>query len=201
MNANAGRQWRPVRQAPRVQGHDFPHPDVPRAYPYGIYDVGRNAGFVNVGMDHDTGAFPAASIRGWWRAKAPLYWRSGPPTPQPPMRRKHAPRPPLAEMAAGRSSPTRRAGRWPVRHFPPGTSKWNKVEHIQTLLVHLLELAGSEPLRDDETIVDSIARTTTCKAGRSPVVWIAANTPPGAGSAMIYMKRINPRNATALHGD
>ena len=67
--ANAGRQWRPVRRAPRVQGHDFPHPDVPRAYPYGIYDVGRNEGFVNVGTDHDTAAFAVASLRGWWRAE------------------------------------------------------------------------------------------------------------------------------------
>ena len=53
----------------RVQGHDFPSPEVPRAYPYGIYDIGRNAGFVNVGTDHDTGAFAVASIRGWWRAE------------------------------------------------------------------------------------------------------------------------------------
>src|SRR3972149_4244818 len=65
--ANAGQQWRPAKQALRVQGHDFPSPDVPRAYPYGIYDVGRNEGFVNVGTDHDTGAFAVASIRGWGR--------------------------------------------------------------------------------------------------------------------------------------
>src|SRR5438128_5456546 len=73
--ANAGRQWRPVRHAPRVQGHDFPSPDVPRAYPYGIYDVGRNAGFVNVGTDHDTAAFAVASIRGWWRAEGRRLYR------------------------------------------------------------------------------------------------------------------------------
>lgn len=60
--ANAGRQWRSVRQAPRVQGHDFPSSDVPRAFPYGTYDVGRNEGFVNVGTDHDTAAFAVASI-------------------------------------------------------------------------------------------------------------------------------------------
>ena len=52
-----------------MQVHDFPSPDVPRAYPYGIYDIGRNAGFVNVGTDHDTGAFAVASIRGWWRVE------------------------------------------------------------------------------------------------------------------------------------
>jgi transposase len=63
---NAGRQWGPAKSAKTVQGHDFPSPDVPRAYPYGIYDIGRNAGFVNIGTDHDTGAFAVASIRGWW---------------------------------------------------------------------------------------------------------------------------------------
>jgi hypothetical protein len=66
---NQGRQWRKKGTAEKVQGHDFPGPEVPRAYPYGIYDLGRNAGFVNVGTDHDTGAFAVASIRGWWRAE------------------------------------------------------------------------------------------------------------------------------------
>ncbi len=66
---NAGRQWRPTTHPTRVKVHDFPDPSVPRAYPYGIYDVGRNTGFVNVGTDHDTGAFAVASIRGWWRAE------------------------------------------------------------------------------------------------------------------------------------
>ena len=61
-----GQQWLPAKH-PTVQGHDFPSPDVPRAYPYGIYDLGRNSGFVNVGTDHDTGAFAVTSIRGWWR--------------------------------------------------------------------------------------------------------------------------------------
>ena len=64
---NAGKQWLPAKQPKKVQGHDFPTPDVPRAYPYGVYDIGRNRGFVNVGTDHDTGAFAVASIRGWWR--------------------------------------------------------------------------------------------------------------------------------------
>src|ERR1019366_8293477 len=66
---NRGRQWRQTGTADKVNGHDFPGPEVPRAYPYGIYDLGRNAGFVNVGTDHDTGAFAVASIRGWWRAE------------------------------------------------------------------------------------------------------------------------------------
>ena len=66
---NGGRQWLPAKQPVKVNGHDFPQPDVPRAYPYGVYDVERNRGFVNVGTNHDTGAFAVASIRGWWRAE------------------------------------------------------------------------------------------------------------------------------------
>ncbi len=66
---NSGQQWLPAKRPIEVNGHDFPSPDVPRAYPYGIYDIKRNTGFVNVGTDHDTGAFAVASIRGWWRSE------------------------------------------------------------------------------------------------------------------------------------
>ena len=62
---NRGRQWRPAGEAQPVRSHDFPDPSVPRAYPYGIYDLGRNSGFVNVGTDRDTATFAVASIRGW----------------------------------------------------------------------------------------------------------------------------------------
>src|SRR5450756_1642365 len=65
--ANDGQQWLAAKEPIKVQGHDFPSPELPRAYPYGIYDLARNAGFVNVGTDHDTGEFAVASIRGWWR--------------------------------------------------------------------------------------------------------------------------------------
>ena len=63
---NKGRQWRRQGDVEKVQDHDFPGPEVPRAYPYGIYDLARNTGFVNVGTDHDTASFAVASIRGWW---------------------------------------------------------------------------------------------------------------------------------------
>src|SRR3989304_4140856 len=65
--ANGGRQWLPEKKPVKVQGHDFPGPDIPPAYPDGVYDLQRNTGFVNVGTDHDTAAFAVASIRGWWR--------------------------------------------------------------------------------------------------------------------------------------
>jgi hypothetical protein len=61
-----GHTWLPKKTPKTVQGHDFPEPSVPKALPYGIYDIALNQGFVNIGTDHDTGAFAVASIRGWW---------------------------------------------------------------------------------------------------------------------------------------
>ena len=162
--ANAGRQWRPARQAPRVQGHDFPKPEVPRAYPYGIYDVGRNEGFVNVGTDHDTAAFAVASIRGWWRAEGRRLYR-------------RARAIVLTADAGGSNGARLRLWKWELQkladetgralsvcHFPPGTSKWNKVEH--RLFSFISSNWRGEPLRDYETIVHLIARTTTAKGLR-----------------------------------
>jgi hypothetical protein len=156
---NGGRQWRQVGTAARVNVHDFPGPEVPRAYPYGIYDLGRNQGFVNVGTDHDTAAFAAASIRGWWRAEGRrLYPKS---------------RQIVITADAGGSNGSRlRLWKWELQrfanetnitlsvcHFPPGTSKWNKVEH--RLFSFISSNWRGEPLRDYETIVKLIAKTTT----------------------------------------
>jgi hypothetical protein len=156
---NAGQKWHRKGEAPRVEGHDFPDPDVPRAYPYGIYDLARNRGHVVVGTDHDTGQFAVASIRGWWRAEGQgLYPRS---------RR-------LLITADGGGSNGYRLRLWKcelqlladeirlpisVCHFPPGTSKWNKVEH--RLFSFISTNWRGEPLTDYETIVRLIAHTTT----------------------------------------
>lgn len=158
---NAGQQWRPATQPRPVQGHDFPTPAVPRAYPYGIYDIGRNTGFVNIGTDHDTGAFAVASIRGWWRHEGRHLY----PTT----------RTLLITADAGGSNGWRlrlwkvelqqfadETGlRLAVCHFPPGTSKWNKVEH--RLFSFISSNWRGEPLRDYETAVHLIAKTTTAK--------------------------------------
>jgi hypothetical protein len=158
---NKGRTWHKKSSPEVVNGHDFPDPSVPRAYPYGIYDLGRNTGFVNVGTDHDTGAFAVASIRGWWRhegrclypnAKQLLItadcggsngyrlrlWKSE-----------------LQKLANAMGCSIK------VCHFPPGTSKWNKVEH--RLFSFISSNWRGEPLRDYETIVRLIAATTTAK--------------------------------------
>jgi hypothetical protein len=156
---NGGAQWLPKKQPTKVQGHDFPHPSIPRAYPYGIYDLGRNAGFVNLGTDHDTGAFAVASIRGWWRHEG---------------RKLYSDATELLITADGGGSNGSRLRLWKLElqklsdetnlsisvcHFPPGTSKWNKVEH--RLFSFISSNWRGEPLRDYETIVRLISKTKT----------------------------------------
>jgi hypothetical protein len=158
---NKGRGWLPARQPVTVNGHDFPNPDIPRAYPYGVYDIGRNTGFVTVGTDHDTGAFAVNSIRGWWRDEG---------------RRLYSAATDLVITADGGGSNGSRLRLWKlslqaladetglaisVCHFPPGTSKWNKVEH--RLFSFISSNWRGQPLRDYETVVNLIARTTTAK--------------------------------------
>ena len=158
---NKGKQWLPKGEAEPVNGHDFASPDVPRAYPYGIYDLGRNTGFVNLGTDHDTATFAVASIRGWWKAEG---------------RRLYAGTSKLTITADGGGSNGYRLRLWKLElqkladetgiditvcHFPPGTSKWNKVEH--RLFSFISSNWRGEPLRNYETIVSLIARTTTAK--------------------------------------
>jgi hypothetical protein len=161
---NAGQQWREKGSAERVAGHDFPDPALPRAYPYGIYDLARNTGFVNVGTDHDTASFAVASIRGWWRQEGRrLYPRTA--------------RLLITADGGGSNGYRVRLWKWELQrlanqtgleiavcHFPPGTSKWNKVEH--RLFSFISSNWRGEPLRDYETVVGLIACTTTAKGLR-----------------------------------
>lgn len=158
---NKGQQWRKAKSPQKVNGHDFAGPLVPRAYPYGVYDLGQNSGFVNVGTDHDTGAFAVASIRGWWRKEGKRIYAKA--------RR-------LLITADGGGSNGYRLRLWKLElqkmsdetglsitvcHFPPGTSKWNKVEH--RLFSFISSNWRGEPLKDYETVVRLIANTTTSK--------------------------------------
>ena len=156
---NGGRQWRAPGTAHEVNGHDFPGPDIPRAYPYGIYDLAQNTGHVVIGTDHDTSEFAVASIRGWWQKSGSTQYRG-------------AKR--LLITADGGGSNGYRSGLWKrelqrlsddlglsisVCHFPPGTSKWNKVEHF--LFSFISSNWRGEPLADYETIVKLISSTRT----------------------------------------
>ena len=156
---NNGRKWHSKGDAPKVQGHDCPGPEVPRAYPYGIYDLAKNTGRVVIGVDHDTGQFAVASIRGWWRAEGKRLY--------PDAKR-------LLITADGGGSNGYRLSLWKrelqrlsnelafpvsVCHFPPGTCKWNKVEHL--LFSFISSNWRGEPLTDYETMANLISGTKT----------------------------------------
>ena len=196
--ANAGRQWHPKRQAVKVQGHDFPSPEIPRAYPYGIYDLGRNRGFVNLGTDHDTAAFAVASIRGWWRSEG---------------KRLYPQAKSILITADGGGSNGSRLRLWKlelqkfadesgllitVSHFPPGTSKWNKIEH--RLFSFISSNWRGKPLLNYETIVNLIAKTTTAKGLKVTCRLERRKYPIGRKVSNEEMKQINiERNK--FHGE
>ena len=195
---NAGQQWLPAKQPKKVQGHDFPNPEIPRAYPYGIYDLGRNSGFVNVGTDHDTGAFAVASIRGWWHFEGRrLYPNAGM----------------ILITADGGGSNGSRLRLWKLElqkfadqtglcisvcHFPPGTSKWNKIEH--RLFSFITSNWRGEPLRDYETIVNLIAKTTTAKGLKVTCRLDRRKYPTGRKVSDEEMENINVER-NKFHGD
>jgi transposase len=156
---NNGQEWRAKGQPELVRVHDFVDPELGRATPYGIYDLGRNSGWVSVGMDHDTAEFAVETIRRWWRSMGrPTY---------PEARRL------LITADAGGSNGAR-LRLWKVElqkfadetglriavcHFPPGTSKWNKIEH--RLFSYISQNWRGKPLRSFEAVVSLIAATTT----------------------------------------
>jgi len=156
---NGGREWQPRGQPEEVQVHDFPDPAVGKAIPYGIYDVGRNTGWVNVGQDHDTATFAVESLRRWWRTVGAVLY------PQ-------AKRLLICADSGGSNGYRLRLwkvemGRWAtevgltiaVCHLPPGTSKWNRIEH--RLFSHISMNWRGRPLESHEVVVELIGATTT----------------------------------------
>jgi transposase len=156
---NAGREWRPQGQPVRVRSHDFLVQAEGKAVPYGVYDLAADAGWVNVGTDHNTAAFAVESIRRWWdgtgRGDYPGARRllittdAGGPDGY----RARAWKTQLAAFAVEAGLAVT------VCHFPPGTSKWNKIEH--RLFSHITMNWQGRPLTSYQVIVASIAATTT----------------------------------------
>jgi hypothetical protein len=157
--ANKGREWQPKGEPVRVDVHDFPDPKVGKAIPYGVYDVGANQGFVSVGADADTAAFAVATIGRWWDTVGSLAY------PQ-------ASRLLITADAGGSNG--YRSRLWKrelgalaartglavtVCHFPPGTSKWNRIEH--RLFSHISMNWRGRPLVSHEVVVQLIGTTTT----------------------------------------
>jgi hypothetical protein len=156
---NAGREWRPQGEPEDVRVHDFLIKDLGRAVPYGIYDLAANTGWVNVGIDNDTAAFAVQTIRRWWQDVGGVRY---------PLAKR------LLITADGGGSNGSRVRLWKrelqrladelgisieVRHLPPGTSKWNKIEH--RLFSFITQNWRAKPLVSYRVIVDLIAATTT----------------------------------------
>jgi len=156
---NAGQEWLPKGRPVEVLSHDFPDPKINKAIPYGVYDVTHNEGWVSVGIDHDTARFATATIQRWWRK----------------MGKKRHPRAKklliTADSGGSNSSRTRlwkvalqqlsdKIGlRLQVCHFPPGTSKWNKIEH--RMFCHITHNWRGRPLISYAVIVQLIGSTKT----------------------------------------
>jgi hypothetical protein len=155
---NGGREWQPKGQPDKVDVHDFPSDALGKAIPYGVYDIAADDGFVSVGVDHDTPVFAVASIETWWREVG--------------AERYVGTREVFITADAGGSNSVRaRAWKYSlqqladklglsfrVSHFPPGTSKWNKIEH--RLFSFISINWRGRPLRTYETIVNLIGKTT-----------------------------------------
>jgi hypothetical protein len=172
---NGGREWAPVGQPAEVNAHDFPSDAIGVALPYGIYDMAANTGWVNVGTDHDTAVFAAESVRRWWRhVGADAY----------PQARR------LLVTADSGGSNGSRLRLWKaelarladetgltitVVHLPPGTSKWNKIEH--RLFSHISMNWRGRPLESHEVVVNTIAATTT-RTGLTVKAMLDNNTYP-----------------------
>jgi len=156
---NAGSEWNPEGEPEQVKVHDFVNAELGRASPYGVYDIGADEGWVSVGTDHDTAAFAVQTIRRWWFTMG---------RPRYPQARE------LTITADGGGSNGSRVRLWKlelsrlaqetrltirVRHFPPGTSKWNKIEH--RLFSFITMNWRGRPLISHEVIVNLIASTKT----------------------------------------
>jgi transposase len=156
---NGGRELRPKGEPEKVRVHDFIDPELGRATPYGIYDLARNSGWVSVGVDHDTAEFAVETIRRWWRSMGQQTY-------------PHAKRLLITADSGGSNGSRLRLWKWELQkladetglriavcHFPPGTSKWNKIEH--RLFSFITQNWRGKPLISLQTIVSLIAATTT----------------------------------------
>jgi Rhodopirellula transposase DDE domain len=156
---NGGREWQPQGQPEEVQVYDFPDKVLGKVIPYGVYDEATNTGWVSVGVDHDTAEFAVETIRRWWRHMGSKAYP----------RAKR-----LLITADGGGSNGSRCRLWKVElqrladetglriavcHFPPGTSKWNKIEH--QMFCHITENWRGRPLVSREVVVNLIGHTTT----------------------------------------
>jgi hypothetical protein len=195
---NGGQEWRPKRDPEKVRVHDFVIPELGRAAPYGVYDLAYNTGWVSVGVDHDTASFAVETIRRWWYAMG---------------QEKYPRAEKLLITADGGGSNGSRVRLWKVElqrladetglvmgvsHFPPGTSKWNKIEH--RLFSFISKNWRGQPLASLQVIVNLIAGTTTKKGLKIHAEIDPAKYPPGVKVPDSEMAEIRLQRH-AFHGE
>ncbi len=195
---NTGREWRPKGAAEPVRVHDFVIPEQGKAIPYGVYDLHRNEGWVSVGIDHDTASFAVHAIRRWWKLMGRAAYGSATSL--------------LITADSGGSNGSRvRLWKWELRkfaqrtglsitvcHFPPGTSKWNKVEH--RLFSYIAMNWRAKPLVSLAAIVSLIGSTTTAAGLRIRSEIDAGTYPQGIAPTDPQMDEIDLERHT-FHGD
>lgn len=194
---NRGAELRPKGKPERVRVHDFKDPELGKANPYGVYDVGDNSGWVSVGTDHDTSAFAVNTIRSWWQSVGRVRY---PDTTR------------LLITADGGGSNGYRVRAWKtelakfaaeagltitVCHLPPGTSKWNKIEH--RLFSHISMNWRGRPLISHEVIVSTIAATTTQAGLTVDAVLDTAEYPIGVKISDQRMKELEETKILERH--
>jgi hypothetical protein len=195
---NAGREWRPKGEPEAVQVHDFLDPQLGKAIPYGVYDVSANQGWVSVGIDHDTARFAAEAVHRWWKKMgAQRYGQTRE----------------LLITADGGGSNGSRSRLWkvalqelanrfefPIRvcHFPPGTSKWNKIEH--RMFSHITQNWRGRPLVSHEVIVQLIGHTRTAAGLKIRAELDAGLYPTGIKVTDSELDALNLKRAD-FHGD
>lgn len=195
---NSGREWRPAGEPVEVEVHDFPDKELGKAIPYGIYDLAADSGWVNVGTDHDTAAFAVASIRRWWHAVGRDAYPS-------------STRLLITADAGGSNGYRTRAWKTElaafaadtgltvtVCHLPPGTSKWNKIEH--RLFSHITMNWRGRPLTSHAVIVNTIAATTT-RTGLSVHAELDTGTYPTGVTISNKQMTALPITRHDFHGD
>jgi len=175
--ANGGKEYQPAKTPERVDVHDFPDKDIPKAVPYGVYDIGADEGWMSVGDDHDTAAFAVNAIRRWWQVMGVERYPK-------------ATQLMVTADAGGSNSYRNRA--WKVElarlaadtgleitvcHYPPGTSKWNKIEH--RLFSFVTKNWRGKPLTSYRTIVELVGATKTKTGLKVLAEWDQGSYPTG----------------------
>jgi len=195
---NGGREWRPKGKPEAVRIYDFLEPELGKAIPYGVYDLTSNQGWVSVGIDHDTARFAVEAIRRWWQKMGSKRYRNA---------RQ------LLITADGGGSNGSRCRLWKVAlqdlavqlglaihvcHFPPGTSKWNKIEH--RMFSHITQNWRGRPLISHEVIINLIASTATKTGLKIRAALDRGSYPTGVAIAEEQLAAVNLKRAD-FHGE